>query len=220
MHCRSRPGSRASATCAAALALTLASCAPVGDQASITVPDPAPTASGVSTGEDAAAKRARELEAYARFLKLDPVPSVAPVRFVSVEEFNATQVQCMSEAGYELSMSGSYDVNPDQTSALNLALYTCAAQYPLADRYEQPYSREQQEIIYHYFVDTLAPCLRSHRVTVPDPPSLEAFLASAGTENEYNPYVFVPDTLSATEREDLSGACPQLPPSDELWGEG
>lgn len=185
-------------------------------------PRPAePTPANVSTPSatasvDAAAKRAEELRDYAKLLGLNPAPVVTPERSVSIDEQPTVFASCMRDAGYTVGEDGTYSVPKSQTSALHVALYTCTARYPLEDRYYQPYTVEQKRIIYDYFAQELVPCLREAGYTPENPPTFETFLATAGTADEYNPYVYVP-SLADQEMRELQKRCPAMPPNSRLW---
>lgn len=166
---------------------------------------------------DTAAKRARELAEYAKYLGLTEVPDVQPVRFVSPDEQAGYHAACMAEQGYPAAPDGTYGAAPGQDEAIALALYTCAARYPLDDKYEQPYTVAQQRIIYDHFASTLIPCFKSRGFEAPPLPVFETFLAGIGTAQEYNPHAYL-DNLTGPQMRELEQACPFLPPAEELWG--
>ena len=163
---------------------------------------------------DATAKRARELAGYAKHLGLTEVPDVQPIRFVSPDEQAGYHAACMAEQGYPADADGMYGAAPGQDEAIALALYTCAARYPLADKYEQPYTVAQKRIIYDHFKNELIPCFTARGVEVPPLPVFETFLAGIGTALEYNPHAYV-DNLTGPQMRELEQACPFLPPAEQ-----
>ncbi|WP_282005962.1 hypothetical protein [Propioniciclava sinopodophylli] len=166
---------------------------------------------------DATAKRARELAGYAKHLGLTEVPDVHPIRFVSPDEQAGYHAACMAEQGYPADADGMYGAAPGQDEAIALALYTCVARYPLADKYEQPYTVAQKRIIYDHFESTLIPCFKSRGFEAPPLPVFETFLAGIGTAQEYNPHAYL-DNLTGPQMRELEQACPFLPPAEQLWG--
>lgn len=158
-----------------------------------------------------------ELRNYAAALGLSPVPDVAPVRFVSPSEQQPLWDSCMADQGFPVDASGSASAPPEQTDAFKLANYTCRAQYPLADKFQQPLTQEQRASIHAWYRDKVVPCLREKGHAPAEVPSLDTFLATLGTPNEYQPYDGISEAVSSADLAELAKACPMLPPDDQLY---
>lgn len=143
------------------------------------------------TGAELEELIALELDLQWQFLGLtpdSPRPTVEQIRVVSNEEAEAVHTECIIEAGYE-------DYGSPTATAANadtferLALYICAAQYPVAPSNLNLFSEVQLSYLYDYFSTTVIPCLRAADVAVDDVPSREEFIeGSRGKIYAWLPY--------------------------------
>lgn len=212
--------SRLAGVAVALLTLTaLAGCTREDDRGDAVVPPPAE-----SLWVSAAADQARLLAGTAAAWGIVDPPEVAVVREVSAAEAVEVQAECMTGQGFPPDEGGMYSAPDDQTGALSLALYRCMAMYPLQHgptegKYAQPMSTTQMGILYDYYVKDLTPCLMAHGFTVEPAPTLEEFVATIGTVDEYYPYASFITTLNWTATHEIQDACPGHPPVDELHPE-
>lgn len=182
----------------------------------------APAASA-STSSDAAGgtetvqqRHERELAEYAKTLGLNPPPKVDVVRTITVEEEAAVVEQCMSDAGFKPNEGGGYTAEGAKKQELNVALYTCAAQYPVDESAYETTPASQQREIYDYYVKELIPCLKGEGITVPAPPSFEEFQKRMDTPTEYNPSLAIDPSMSQDQLLALQEKCPFYAPSQRV----
>jgi len=147
------------------------------------------------------------LEAQARQYGITDPPVVEVVRVVEPAEQPALIEECMAEAGFE-SDGGGWAVPVDQKDALGLAMYICYAQYPIDDKYLTPLTDIQREKIYRYWVDVRSPCLEDMGYEIPDPPTLESWLAGG---EDWAPHYYL-GHLSVDEAQVAQTRCPENPP--------
>ena len=148
---------------------------------------------------------------------LTDLPSVTPIRTISDNDVQDVLDACIKEAGFP-GLSG--EVPDDQQEQWHLAIYRCAASYPIDPKYQMPLTKSQLEILYKYYQETLVPCLRNHGHNPLDPPSRETFLSSWGTSQAYSPYATIAREVAQMTQEDqnnLQKTCPQRPPNDTLY---
>ena len=144
------------------------------------------------TGDELDALLALELEYQWQYVGLtpdSPRPTIERIRVVSMNEAEAVHKQCMVDAGYETYSSGTAAVF-GSTNFERLALYTCAAQYPVAPSNVNLFSVEQLNYLYDYYVTSAVPCLRAAGVRVPEVPSREEFVDGANEQlySTWSPY--------------------------------
>lgn len=177
-----------------------------------------PTGSPLATAVTSGDARLSDMVSQAQARGIDELPDVQVVREITPEELAEVQANCMAEEGFPPDQDGMFNAPPGQGDALFLALYRCTAMYPIAEEYTQPLSQEQIRIIYDYYVSDLVPCLRGEGLTVPDPPTWETFIATAGTEREYHPYSTLLGAMSSEALSALQDTCPERPSLDALYG--
>lgn len=122
-----------------------------------------------------------QLDGLAEQKMVEDPPQVDLVRFVTVDEWPQAQVDCLAASGFtfEVRQGGLIlvgDVPPEQAEALNLAGYRCAVMYAADPRTQVPLPRVRAELQYHYWVDTVVPCVRAQGIDPGEPPSLEVWL--------------------------------------------
>jgi hypothetical protein len=193
-----------------AAAFLLSSCA--ASEPVLPTPDPLSAADAERLIEE-------HLKFYANEARIaDPmmqIPEVARVRFLDPSEPPEAIAQCLREEGFEAAvepdggLSGGYRI--EQQAAFALALYVCNAKYPPDPKYLAPLNESQHEYVYDFLVKELVPCLAKEGFDVGEIPSLQAYLADAGTPREWVPMAEV----SAPGW--LQYRCEQVP--DGLYGE-
>lgn len=209
-------------TLAVVAALLLAGCTPSGETSET---DTAPA----SSTYDGEALRQSWLADIAQQRNLTDQPDVDLVRYVAIDDWDQAMVDCLHEAGWTSAavdeaggvLSG--DVPTAQVGAMNLAFYTCAAEYSIEPKYLAPLSDAQLEVMYTYFVDTLVPCLEEHGHSIDEIPSHDTWLATAELAQQspdggyyWTPYEDVPASGGDSWRT-LNEACPQNPPTENLY---
>jgi len=152
-----------------------------------------------------------------------PPDDVTFVRFIDAWEFGEVHAECVRGRGFdvEVTFDGgvSYGTVPrDQELALHEAIYRCQVAYPVHPRYRLPWTEQMIRVLYEYYVDELVPCLVDQGYPAQEPPSWETFLASHGTEREWNPYAVVVDRDDPQEWRAINETCPQAPPDAALYG--
>ena len=160
-------------------------------------------------------RRADDLRGLAQALRLSDPPVVAVVRPVGPDTVLQGRGQCMRAAGFDATDDGRARGSAGQTEAFNLALYTCAAQYPIGDKYLQPYDTAQLTIIYDYYRDVSIPCLKGLGLMPAELPSLQTFLDTLNTPAEYQPTNGL--SLTPESARDTESQCRSLPPESVLW---
>lgn len=152
----------------------------------------------------------------------DP-PSVDPVRIVTLDEWASVRVECLNEAGFpayidETGAVGMDFASPDQTSAYDLAVYVCMAQYPLDPRHSEELSDAQLEIYYNWLLEHPLACMRERGHPIADPPTLPTFIEKYRATGEVN--FFADDLPLGQEAEIMSDViqhCETEPPLDVLF---
>lgn len=160
---------------------------------------------------------AEQAQALAESMGIESPPVVTPIRVIRLDEWAETQIECLREAGYDVTftMDGEGVSFPPMDEALipslDEARYICELQYPVDPMYYEPLSNKQLKKLYAYRATDLVDCLESEGYAVAvAPPSETSFVESGGT---WNPYEHV--SISSKDLGHVSQACPQVPP--DLW---
>lgn len=169
------------------------------------------------TEAERAATTSRVLEERWRALQLQfpeaVRPDVSMVRYVWFSEADQVRAECLNDLGFTAAASedGGVDVAGDQAQreAINVALYTCAAMYPLDPHANAPLNDSQLEYTYWYFTNTLTTCLQSFGVSVSNAPSLEVFKQNFYTEASWSPYADIGESVDWAQ---INKECPQSGP--------
>ncbi|WP_439564168.1 hypothetical protein [Microcella sp.] len=166
-------------------------------------------------------------QAWREVVAVDPGavrPDVELIRLVSLDEWAPTTASCLADEGFKdvtIDASGQGvlvgDLAEAQRSAYQLALYVCAARYPLDPKYNEPLDEAQMKKLYEYYVNELSTCLRELGYEPSPAPSLQGFIDSYASD-PWLPWVeasllAAPSGPNATA--ELETRCPQLPP--DLW---
>lgn len=137
-------------------------------------------------------------------------PDVARVRIVDWNEFPQAQATCLSGLGFEAKVDEAgrgveVSAPTAQDGALDLAQYTCAAQYPLNPIMQVPLSKTELAYVYSYWDKNVRSCLTSEGVVVSEAPSLDTFVDSY--PNSWSPYEDVPEGKLSS----VLATCPEYP---------
>lgn len=195
------------------MTLLVASCGGKQYVTSTSTPS-AKATSAIAQSEGAAPPLAEQV---AKQFALTKLPRVTAVRTVSQDELSGVMNQCIVGKGFP-GMTG--DVPADQTTSWHLAIYECAAMYPINPRYQQPFSKQQLDVLYTYYEGTLVPCLLSRGLSPAHPPSHATFISAVGTSAMYSPYNSVLGELarmSEEKRNALEKACPEGAPDKLMF---
>lgn len=156
---------------------------------------------------------AEQGRALAQSYGLSDPPSVDPIRLIALDEWGSTQVQCLVEAGFDVTSSSDGEgisfsgiTDPALQESLNYARYTCEMQYPVAPQYMEPLSEDRLARLYAYRVNVLIPCLEDAGQRISPPPSEMTFIESGGA---WSPFEDV--SAASEEITELMVSCPQIP---------
>lgn len=200
---------------AAALVVVLASVATFAWQPA--PPDPPPT---VTDEQRAEAVRqqvdSRWLQLADRPWRLDP-PQIEVVRYTGWADAEQSFADCMTSSGYltRYSPEGGLigpAVGADQLLSYDLFKYTCLSKYP-QDPVQLGYlNPAQAEFLYNYRVNSLAPCLRSLGVVMPEPPRPD-FSGDGASElaQPWDPYENADELGRGVLLPHLMSMCPPFP---------
>lgn len=154
-------------------------------------------------------------------------PQVTRVAFTSPSTWSYRQLGCYLSSRLDArDSSGDITVNGLQPGvqsaspyAVQLAVWTCQAQYPRDPRLTGYLSDAQVLYMYDYFSTRLAPCLRLLGYAVPTPPARADYLASVRSGGAWDPYYSADGTAivqAPSDVERLNLQCPPLP-DDPFW---
>jgi hypothetical protein len=165
---------------------------------------PAPTSSIPSAHEQNVA------QLLAEYPDAD-VPTVQPIRVVTLLEWPEVFAQCVTDEGFPASAAADGGVDfeaipAEQADASALATFVCRERYPV-----DPSEFEDPDLsgLYDYYTQELVPCLEAEGYEIPSPPSEQTFIDSYWTA-AWIPYNFV-EVTSDEEWTRLNAACPQHP---------
>jgi len=174
------------------------------------------------------ALRDESAKSFAQSLDIVDPPVVALVRWTSQFDWGPTIAQCLQDAGFNIVGAANGISAPDgigaaQSSAFNLAYYTCFAEYSMNPTFNQTYTADQWGLQYDYDVEWLVPCLAAFGVTVSQPPTRQTFIAqglqagfptwSPGSEAD-----LAYQAKSWDENAAMIQTCPFDPPNEYMWG--
>lgn len=164
--------------------------------------------------QDVAAARQDYLTMYAQSLQLTSVPSVPAEQIGYPEVVVPLQQQCLTAAGVAAQVEPDGSLQTDQgaaqrSPAIATALFTCTARFFPDPRWNLQPTQPQLELVWDYTHRFLIPCLRSHQVRVPDPPTEQRWVKSGGRGWEY------PDLSGNPDREQIIRHC--LPTVPSAW---
>ncbi len=135
------------------------------------------------------------------------------IRLVSLDEWGPAQVDCLQEAGFDVSPTPDGDgvrfpevTEPGLVASLNEARYRCELEYPVELKYVTPLSNAQLEAVYEYRTGDLIECLEEEGFRVAsDAPSETVFIESGGA---WSPYGSI--SSSTTDIAQVRDRCPEV----------
>jgi len=166
--------------------------------------------------------RAEELRTQAQTAGIEDPPEVELVRWIKPEEFAPTNVRCLNEAGFDVGITDdgtgidSRTIPGAQTEALELAIYTCTAQYSIDPRYAHPLNDAQLGIMYDYLVESYVPCIEALGYPLAEPPSKQVYVGSPAMDR-WMPILEL-RRLPQSQFSRVVMNCPETPASDVLYG--
>lgn len=179
------------------------------------------------TEEEKVAFRARWLDQMAE--KAGVANDVELVRWTSRGMDDATaQATCLEEHGFaaeadpvEGGVAFPMGVPESQSDALNLAIYSCAAQYSLDPIYLQEWTDDQLFLIWDYWEQAFIPCLEAEGIVVnrTNQPSKEAWMAAFHTPERIS--WWPQETMMALPEEryeEVSQICSPYPANEVFYG--
>ncbi|MEO8095115.1 MAG: hypothetical protein ABI632_09290 [Pseudolysinimonas sp.] len=104
-------------------------------------------------------------------------------------------------------------LEPSLQIAADLAYYTCVAEYPVDPLAKGYLSFDQLNYVYDYYLDRLAPCLRSLGYLQPAAPARADFLVGSFNGKSWNPYAEVRVPADNPTWRLIDERCPPLPAS-------
>jgi hypothetical protein len=179
----------------------------------------APAPAGITAAQR---KAATEADLKVRWEQVEPGnptylrPTVPIIRYVNYLDEGPVLATCMHKAGYPhvaWTLNGGIvdtDVKPVDRFPVEVAIYTCEAQYP-SDPLELGYlSDAQQKYLYEYWSNQTVPCLRSHGAIVSDLPPVGQFGEGYEDVAAFNPFTHATLPHGITQSYLLT-ACPPYP---------
>ncbi len=203
----------------AAVSVILAGCTLSSDDS------PAPVNSVAASDMSA---RAEYLASLAKSAGIVDPPDVALVRFVSAQEWAAVQIDCLADAGFEVSLladgqgidtSSLPDAQTVKGGPFQLAQYTCEAMYTIDAAAAAGLDDDQLAVLYDWYVSESVPCLEHQGLAVAAAPSKPTFIQTYFTSEGWYPYASV-DVMGMDDDQwnALNASCPQSPPDELLYG--
>ncbi|PFG20758.1 hypothetical protein [Serinibacter salmoneus] len=181
------------------------------------------------TEDERLSEREEYLRSLAEQFELDAPPQVELVRWtMGPADDSQAMAACYTEAGFAAEVTpdnGIAFVNggvpESQEAALNLANYTCAAQFTLDPIYRQEWSADQLGLLYDYWDQYFLPCMdaHGHMIDRSDQPSREVYVSSFHTSERTD--WWPSDVLSSLPQEEavqLGEDCPAYPPAEVFYG--
>lgn len=149
-------------------------------------------------------------------------------RWTSAED-NSTVVQsCLADSGFEVRISEDGALEWDQLlepqrPVFFRAMWICQARFTENPKYMVDLDADQYGLLYDYWTQYYVPCLKMmENIDSPDAPSRDVFVSQMlNTDTRAAAWSPVPDPTvmgSLPSSNDLSAACPQMPPAEDLYG--
>lgn len=177
---------------------------------------PAPTLSPGALGPALESARDARWEGLSARFPEAQRPDTVLVRVVAPQEWAAVQAECLQGLGFDVIATSDNGLMPqsiplEQQEGLEVAMYTCDAQYPTDPAASLPLTKDELSYIYDYFTDVLTPCLEAAGVEVPEPSSRSLFIETYTSGDAWDPYLNVSGTKGVVW-EKINKTCPQTPP--------
>ncbi|PPF22271.1 hypothetical protein [Rathayibacter rathayi] len=185
-------------------------------------PELAPTSTETRDGDIDEATQAYLKEtsaALAAQLGIVDPPPVTPVRLITLNEYADTQLTCLTDAGFDVTLTADgqglvYPKIDDEglQQAFDRAVYVCELEYPTQRKYMEPLSTAALEQLYDYRSGELVRCLADRGFgSASEAPSKTVFVDSGGVWSPYKG-LSIPESDAAQVYDE----CPQTP--DSLYG--
>lgn len=176
-------------------------------------------------GNAAAAVASHEdtLRQFAEAFGIEDPPDVEPIRVVDQGERGQVMSECLTEAGFPVTLEpdgtvGMEFASPDQMSAYDLAVYVCMAQYPLDPRLSGELTDAQLRIYYDWLLEHPVVCMHDRGHPVADPPTPETFIATYRARGELHFFADgLPPGQEADIMSDVLENCEIEPPLEVLF---
>lgn len=217
------------------LAVVVAGCSGSGGEGSIAqtsgAESPSPPQSQVPQESDGLVEAADDgrasshedtLEQFAAMAGIEDPPEVEPIRVISQAEWSDLMFECLTEAGFPVTVGEHGDVgmefaSPDQMAAYDRAMYVCMAQYPVDTRHAEALTDDQLEIYYAWVLEHPVACMRERGHPVAEPPTLSTFIANYRARGELNFFADgLPVGQEAEIMNDVLEHCETEPPLEVL----
>lgn len=143
-------------------------------------------------------------------------PDVKRIRTVTPWDAPAAIAKCLQDAGFDATVGAGGGVEMEypvaQEEANVLAQYSCDVQYPVDEKYRQPFNDAQVIELYDYFAGEYTDCLEGVGVRVGDPPSKGVFVDTFETDF-WEPLIaaYHDGALDYEKYQEAAGACEQIP---------
>lgn len=108
------------------------------------------------------------------------------------------------------------EVTPEQSVEMEAANDRCGERYPIDPRYRQSLTEEQLKFLYNWYLEENIPCMEAEGYTGFEPPSLERFIETWGTVEQWVPVDDISGQLQG-RLPALYSQCPPGPPVDDLF---
>ena len=187
----------------------------------------APNAPSVAPSNSDMQIRADYLADLASSSGIDNPPDVALVRFVSSEEWAAVQIECLGEAGFDVSLlPDGQGIDPTSIpegqrvrgGVFKVAQYICEAMYTLDAANSRGLDDDQLGALYDWYLSESVECLEREGISVAPAPSRQRFVESYFTVEGWYPYASVDAMgMGNSEWNALNASCPQSPPDEVLF---
>lgn len=163
------------------------------------------------------------LRQFAEAFGIEDPPEVEPIRVVDQAERGQVMSECLTEAGFPVTLEpdgsvGMEFASPDQTAAYDLAMYVCMAQYPLDPRLSGELTDAQLTIYYDWLLENPVACMLERGHPVADPPTPETFIANYRARGEVSFFAEgLPPGQEADIMSDVLENCEIEPPLEVLF---
>ena len=187
-----------------------------------TEPPAAPSDPAVPPGEwDGPMSREEYLTELAEIHGIEDPPPVEIVQEIAQDDDGLRLIaECYAEHGWPSTFDGdgivTEGIPPEQQEAFDLDRYICNASYPVAERYRSLSPQEHLSRWYAYLLQTYVPCVEALGYEISEPPTLETFLASGGSQWIPNEEVFRQSQAQDEDFTRVEEQCPQDMPLEML----
>lgn len=188
-----------------------------------TAPSPAGPEATADHGETSGtSSHADTLEQFAAMAGIDDPPEVQPVRVITSAEWPEVTSECLTGAGFPVTVGDHGDVgielvSPDQSSAYDRAMYVCMAQHPVDSQNTEALTDEQLGRYYDWALASPLACMRERGHPVAEPPTLPTFIANYRATGELSFFADgLPPGQEAQIMSDVLEHCETEPPVEVL----